>query len=565
MYYEFYLQDSDTVSRYLVYADSLDVAKEEFRVNILIEPNLKYKYSGNSYEDLRSYLHEYPNVNCYILRDGNIDPIGSPSYKSESRYIKMSNGLRKAIREAISNKEALDLYAKRDAIYKELGEIFSDSLSGLGDPKELRVRWDKLQNDLGYIDQAIKTAVSDKLGDMSMISGDEKDLFKDSKQYRVYYKKKGQDPINLPSELVSAEDEKSAETNFLSKYKNGGDVEVIKIYPIDESKSLKEAEQSFTVEYREDGKTKYSSVKANSESEALNKFRDITKDRNVSGAKIAATDVSDEGTLTEATIEDYDALENQCRSDLSDILDGREFWTRVDDMEEYLAERGYHLLDTGNFPESIEIEDGDGNQFTLNVNSAGEGRSFTVYFGECSFINESKKFRESMGDIIDLHTMTREEFDRLPYGRSFMSNRASISVDGKEYVKLSPDTWQYLPTVTHALGYKVSVDEMWDIIQKGKSAQMVESKKIKEAGGPSTWKGLDTGDKRLDTSISMIFKVTNRLIADTRDHDMFEVQQDLITLRDYVSQSLRYIEESRLTDSTKVSVREGIRSVFKKK
>lgn len=333
MYYEFYLQDGDTVSRYLVYADSLDVAKEEFKVNLLTDPNLKYRYSGNSYDDLRSYLHEYPNVNCYILRDGEIDPIGSPSYKSESRYDKMSKGLRNSIREAVS-----------------------------------------------------------------------------TKQYRVYYKKKGQYPIDLPSELVSAKDEKSAETNFLSKYKNGGDVEIIKIYPIDESKILRE---SIIGLYGDD-------------SSDLGDYTDLSTF--ISSCKkrgISVSDVEDNGS-------------NGWELNLSG--DPRIIYSLVNNRV-----RGYNKDSLSEFIDEYSLD-------------------------------ESKSITESMGDIIDLHTMTREEFDRLPYGRSFMSNRASISVDGKEYVKLSPDTWQYLPTVTHALGYKVSVDKMWDIIQKGKSAQMVENK-----------------------------------------------------------------------------------------
>lgn len=248
----------------------------------------------------------------------------------------------------------------------------------------------------------------------------EESLFKDSKQYRVYYKKKGQDPINLPSELVSAEDEKSAETNFLSKFKNGGDIEIIKIYPIDESKSLKESVIGL---YGDDSSNlgDYSD---------LSTFISSCKKRGIS-----VSDVEDNGS-------------NGWELNLSG--DPRIIYSLVNNRV-----RGYNKDSLSEFIDEYSLD-------------------------------ESKSITEGMGDIIDLHTMTRERFDSLPYGTSFMSNRASISVDGKEYVKLSPDTWQYLPTVTHALGYKLSADKMWDIIQKGKSAQMVENKGIKEAGGPST-------------------------------------------------------------------------------
>lgn len=362
MYYEFYLQDGNKFSRYLVYSDSEESAKRDFLDTVDIKTGMKYKYSGNSLEDLRSHLHRYPNSNSYIIKDGSIDPVSSPSYKSESRYDKMSKKLRKSIREAISNKDVSDLFDRRDAIYDEMNEIYGNALDGIGDPKELKARWDALKAEDERISRVIKNAVEEKLGDFVLLAGNERDLFRDSKQYRVYPKKNGHGPIG-------------------------------------ESKSLKEADQSFTIEYREDGKKKYSTVKATSESEALNKFRSITKDRNVSGEKIAATETTDENSLTEATLDDYDELEQRCQDDLSDILDGREFWTRQSELEDSLRDHGYEVLDSND--EYIEISDSDGNQFTLDVTIAGSSR--TISFREVSYIEESKKVsvRESIKSVFN--------------------------------------------------------------------------------------------------------------------------------------------------------------------
>lgn len=74
---------------------------------------------------------------------------------------------------------------------------------------------------------------------------------------------------------------------------------------------LKEAtDTTFTIQYREDGKVKYSTVTANSGSEALNKFRQITRSqgRNVSAVSLAIQDIEiDESKHDdlEAKVKDY--------------------------------------------------------------------------------------------------------------------------------------------------------------------------------------------------------------------------------------------------------------------
>lgn len=67
---------------------------------------------------------------------------------------------------------------------------------------------------------------------------------------------------------------------------------------------LKEAtDTTFTIQYREDGKVKYSTVTANSGSEALNKFRQITRSqgRNVSAVSLAIQDLEIDEAIGETT------------------------------------------------------------------------------------------------------------------------------------------------------------------------------------------------------------------------------------------------------------------------
>ena len=67
---------------------------------------------------------------------------------------------------------------------------------------------------------------------------------------------------------------------------------------------LKEAtDTTFTIQYREDGKVKYSTVTANSGSDALNKFRQITRSqgRNVSAVSLAIQDLEIDEAIGETT------------------------------------------------------------------------------------------------------------------------------------------------------------------------------------------------------------------------------------------------------------------------
>lgn len=67
---------------------------------------------------------------------------------------------------------------------------------------------------------------------------------------------------------------------------------------------LKEAtDTTFTVQYREDGKVKYSTVTANSGSDALNKFRQIARSqgRNVSAVSLAIQDLEIDEAIGETT------------------------------------------------------------------------------------------------------------------------------------------------------------------------------------------------------------------------------------------------------------------------
>lgn len=62
--------------------------------------------------------------------------------------------------------------------------------------------------------------------------------------------------------------------------------------------------------------------------------------------------------------------------------------------------------------------------------------------------------------------LTLDDLNKAQYSSSMMNDRAEVHVDGRSYVKVSEDQWEYHPTQEKALGYKVTTDRLWnEIIQ----------------------------------------------------------------------------------------------------
>lgn len=61
--------------------------------------------------------------------------------------------------------------------------------------------------------------------------------------------------------------------------------------------------------------------------------------------------------------------------------------------------------------------------------------------------------------------VTLEDLKNAQYSASFMNDRAEVHIDGRTYVKTGEDKWEYIPAQPHALGYKVTTDRLWSMIQ----------------------------------------------------------------------------------------------------
>jgi len=143
--------------------------------------------------------------------------------------------------------------------------------------------------------------------------------------------------------------------------------------------SMTEAdEMSYTIEYREDGETKYSSVKGRSESEALSNFNKMVKgtNRKVSSPKVVSSDLSDTGDYVEAS-EMTESNEDKVKLELQSVL--REWSTDPHDFVGYLEDLDYEVIDSSE-DSIVFVTPYDDTEYTLFINRVGSN-TYTLEYG----------------------------------------------------------------------------------------------------------------------------------------------------------------------------------------
>lgn len=143
--------------------------------------------------------------------------------------------------------------------------------------------------------------------------------------------------------------------------------------------SMTEAdEMSYTIEYREDGETKYSSVKGRSESEALSNFNKMIKgtNRKVSSPKVVSSDLSDTGDYVEASEIDENN-EDKVKLELQSVL--REWSTDPHDFVDYLDDLGYEVVESSE-DSIVFVTPYDDTEYTLFINRVGSN-TYTIEYG----------------------------------------------------------------------------------------------------------------------------------------------------------------------------------------
>lgn len=60
-------------------------------------------------------------------------------------------------------------------------------------------------------------------------------------------------------------------------------------------------------------------------------------------------------------------------------------------------------------------------------------------------------------------SVTLDDIVNATYSSSFMNDRAEMKIDGRDYVKIGKNKWQYMPVQAHALGGIYTDKEIYDM------------------------------------------------------------------------------------------------------
>lgn len=70
---------------------------------------------------------------------------------------------------------------------------------------------------------------------------------------------------------------------------------------------------------------------------------------------------------------------------------------------------------------------------------------------------------------------SKADLEKAAYSSSFMNRRANVTIDGKTYVKIGKDKWEYHPSQSSALGPSYSTAQLLQKIQQATKVELTES------------------------------------------------------------------------------------------
>lgn len=75
---------------------------------------------------------------------------------------------------------------------------------------------------------------------------------------------------------------------------------------------------------------------------------------------------------------------------------------------------------------------------------------------------------------VKMESISLQDIKDAIYSSSFMNDRAEIKIDGRDYVKIGKNKWQYMPVQAHAIGDIYTDKEVYDIICKAHDIKFYE-------------------------------------------------------------------------------------------
>ena len=250
-----------------------------------------------SYDSYEFYSKKYPDSNKYYVQDGKFKQFNASMRESIRRVFKESTDpisvggiIHDAIMEEIT---AVKLYQEKINLIDnpEVDTVLSNIL------EEEQVHIGELMALLKQVDPDIAQSLADGESEvLSLIDAPESESESLEESSFTTYAVRWQE-FDRNDRVVTKEREfKTAKAReaFIIKLEEKDSFFQILAYsdPDTVTESTSPNDPSFTIEYREEGKVKHSTVKASSESEALTLFKNTANDqgRNVQGATVVIQD-----------------------------------------------------------------------------------------------------------------------------------------------------------------------------------------------------------------------------------------------------------------------------------
>lgn len=67
---------------------------------------------------------------------------------------------------------------------------------------------------------------------------------------------------------------------------------------------------------------------------------------------------------------------------------------------------------------------------------------------------------------VKMESISLQDIEDAIYSSSFMNDRDEIKIDGRDYVKIGKNKWQYMPSQAHAIGGIYTDKEIYDMASK---------------------------------------------------------------------------------------------------
>lgn len=191
--------------------------------------------------------------------------------------------------------------------------------------------------------------------------------------------------------------------------------------------------------------------------------REINKPRNISTVT-NVTDITTAEDVLKASSESYERMHNTMSGNIPEYV--KELLDDISENTDIVTQEDIEKFDK-KLAQSDKFK-----RYSISTISHFEDKWYDAYMFEDS--DEMNRIahivRECMTypiqKTVTKSTITKDDLNNAAYSDSFMNDRACITIDGNDYVKIGEDEWQHMPSNSHALGGIYNTDKIYQMLLK---------------------------------------------------------------------------------------------------